>query len=343
MKWWNWIKNFFTTNPEDGVVVSDEEMEEIDISSFESQDTSDTNQPEMMSRRAFLRRAASSAAAIAIGSQWPFDLLAGEDVIVVTVKSGDPHRSSLAAIVEHYCNKKAFARYYGGSYINALKGLARFNGITNKRLTVTNGQKIKIPRVLTRRDVRKEATKKKENKKEERGTRSRSSSRTSSRGWQSPFGGRKKPVVHLCFQGTPQNPRDLRARICPFDLFTARRSRGRPHSALDCYCSIGTPLYPIKSGVVVGAGRKYISGTGYKKFYRGNGKTVKIQTIDGYVYMYLHMSRVDVRIGQKVNHTTQVGLSGISGNASGANPHVHIHLKKKGTLTDPLKFMPFLR
>ena len=58
--------------------------------------------------------------------------------------------------------------------------------------------------------------------------------------------------------------------------------------------------------------------------------------------MYIHMSRVDVKLGQWVDHTTRVGLSGITGNAEPKNPHVHVKMTINGKVVDPLKYLSFL-
>src|SRR3990167_3150460 len=51
----------------------------------------------------------------------------------------------------------------------------------------------------------------------------------------SPFGGMKKPKVHACWKGTPQNDGAGYKRICPFDRYAAKRSGGRIHNALYLY------------------------------------------------------------------------------------------------------------
>lgn len=159
----------------------------------------------------------------------------------------------------------------------------------------------------------------------------------------SPLGGTKKPKVHACWSGTPQNNGAGYKRICPFDRFTANRSNGRTHNALDVYCEIGTSLYPIKPGIVTGAGRYYLQANGTKKeFFPANGQSVKVQTEDGFVFIYIHLSKVNVKIGQKVVYNTKVGRSGITGNGNKDNPHVHIVLKKNGELVDPYKYLKFL-
>lgn len=159
----------------------------------------------------------------------------------------------------------------------------------------------------------------------------------------SPLGGLKKPKIHECYTDTPQNKGAGYKRICPFDRYAANRSNGRTHNALDVYCSIGTPLYPIKPGIVTGAGEYYLLPNGSRgRFFPANGQSVKIQTEDGFIFIYIHLSKVNVKIGQRVSYNTVVGLSGITGNGNKENPHVHIVLRKNGVLVDPYKYLSFL-
>ncbi|MBW2964937.1 M23 family metallopeptidase [Candidatus Woesearchaeota archaeon] len=168
-----------------------------------------------------------------------------------------------------------------------------------------------------------------------------------SRGFHSPFGGTTRPPTHECYP-FPANTNAGEQEICPFDLYGARRRSGRHkrrHKGLDLYGSVGTPLFPMKPGTVVGAGR-YEVRNGKKRlmrFWRNNGNSVKIRTDDGYQYMYIHMSSVNVRIGQKVGYDTEVGTLGTTGNRYAENPHVHIAVKHNGQQLNPIKYLGFLR
>ena len=290
------------------------------------------------SRRRFLGIMAG-AAAMAI---WPFEIKASEpDYITVTV-SRDKKRNSLGAIVENYCDAETLLRFYDTTEISvAIRKLAKFNGIKDPN-KIFIGQKIKIPRTVLKRDIRK-AAKEELDRKELKG--SGAYGPQNKAGFQSPFGGAVKPKVHLCFQGTPQNARGKRARICPFDRYTAKRSGGRDHAALDIWGKIGTKLYPLKPGKVVGAGVYYLNSDGKRvkfKFRKNNGNAVKIQTEDGFTFMYIHLKEVFVNLGDRVDYDTSVGTLGVTGNASKANPHVHITMNKNGKRVDPFKYLKFL-
>jgi murein DD-endopeptidase MepM/ murein hydrolase activator NlpD len=50
--------------------------------------------------------------------------------------------------------------------------------------------------------------------------------------------------------------------------------------------------------------------------------------------MYAHLSRVDVRVGERVGIGQSVGLVGATGDATG--PHLHFELRVRGAAVDPL-------
>jgi len=50
--------------------------------------------------------------------------------------------------------------------------------------------------------------------------------------------------------------------------------------------------------------------------------------------MYAHLSRIDVRLGQRVDAGSRVGLVGATGNATG--PHLHFEVRLRGAAIDPL-------
>lgn len=316
---------------EGGVVLADE-MKRVAEEVFSSG----------MTRRRFLSFLSKSA--VVVMASWPFEVIAEEpEVIVVTVTAKDPKLNSFGAIVQEYCDASKLLRYYHVSDLaKAQQRLAHDNGITNINL-VRDGQKIKIPRVLLKKDISTAANKEEKRKKLVGG---RGFGPQNTWGMQSPFGGGKKSDVHLCFQGTGQNPKGLQVRICPFDLFGATRRAGQLHGALDVWGKIGTKLYPLKPGRVIGAGEYYLDSAGGKRlfaFRENNGNAVKIQTDDGFVYMFIHLKRVFVSLGERVDYNTIIGELGVSGNASAANPHVHITMYYDGRLVDALKYLGFLK
>jgi murein DD-endopeptidase MepM/ murein hydrolase activator NlpD len=99
-----------------------------------------------------------------------------------------------------------------------------------------------------------------------------------------------------------------------------------PHSGLDLALARGTP---------VGAGaRGKILATGDYFF---NGRTVFIDHGNGLISMYCHLDRVDVNEGERVAAGQRIGLSGMSGRASG--PHLHWSVILNGAMVDPILFL----
>jgi len=132
---------------------------------------------------------------------------------------------------------------------------------------------------------------------------------------------------------------DIKRHLRDRDKFGARRARslgrGRyritKHAGLDLAAPIGTKVYPIKTGVVLMAGKD-------RKKWR-NGNSVVYRTTSGLEVTYIHLKKVNVRADQQVTLKSVLGTVGITGNASADNPHVHIQVKKKGLIVDPEPFI----
>lgn len=91
----------------------------------------------------------------------------------------------------------------------------------------------------------------------------------------------------------------------------------RPHLGIDYGAPVGTSVQAIGSGRVVFAGRK-----------GGAGNLVHLQHTNGYETMYLHLSRVLVRPGQRVEQGQRIGLVGMTGLATG--PHLDFRIRQNG-------------
>jgi murein DD-endopeptidase MepM/ murein hydrolase activator NlpD len=91
----------------------------------------------------------------------------------------------------------------------------------------------------------------------------------------------------------------------------------RPHLGTDYGAPVGTPVQTIGSGRVEFAGRK-----------GGDGNMVKIAHSQGYETMYLHLSRILVRVGDHVEIGKTIGLVGMTGLATG--PHLDFRISQKG-------------
>lgn len=91
----------------------------------------------------------------------------------------------------------------------------------------------------------------------------------------------------------------------------------RPHLGIDYGAPTGTPVQTIGDGRVIFAARK-----------GGDGNLVKIQHSNGYVTYYMHLSRILVRDGQRVEQGQRIGLVGMTGLATG--PHLDFRIELRG-------------
>lgn len=67
------------------------------------------------------------------------------------------------------------------------------------------------------------------------------------------------------------------------------------------------------------------------------GTAVYIDHQDGYVTHYGHLSKIYVRVGQRVKARQLIAKSGSTGRSTG--PHLHFTIQKNGVNRDPLKFI----
>ncbi len=93
--------------------------------------------------------------------------------------------------------------------------------------------------------------------------------------------------------------------------------RVRPHLGTDYYAPTGAPVQTIGSGRVLFAGWK-----------GGGGRTVHIRHSNGYETMYLHLSRILVRAGERVQQGQRIGLVGSTGLATGS--HLDFRITQHG-------------
>ncbi|MFO1326991.1 MAG: peptidoglycan DD-metalloendopeptidase family protein [Rubrivivax sp.] len=96
----------------------------------------------------------------------------------------------------------------------------------------------------------------------------------------------------------------------------------RAHLGVDYGAPTGTPVRAVGDGVVHFAGRQ-----------NGYGNVVEIQHAGDRSTLYAHLSRIDVRKGQKVQQGDHVGAVGATGWATG--PHLHFEFRVAGRHQDP--------
>ena len=98
------------------------------------------------------------------------------------------------------------------------------------------------------------------------------------------------------------------------------------HEGIDFTAPVGTPIYATGDGVISVA--EYNSG-GY-----GN----KIMINHGYSYetVYAHLSKIKVKVGQRVKRGEVIGLMGNTGKSTA--PHCHYEVHKAGVPMNPIYF-----
>lgn len=94
------------------------------------------------------------------------------------------------------------------------------------------------------------------------------------------------------------------------------------HTGLDFAAPGGTPIKAVMGGEVVGAS--------YDKAY---GNLVRIRSAAGEEFYYAHLSKMNVRVGQKVQAGHVVGQVGTTGYSTGN--HLHLEVRINGLHTDP--------
>ena len=94
------------------------------------------------------------------------------------------------------------------------------------------------------------------------------------------------------------------------------------HKGLDFHAPSGTPVYAANAGKVVLA---------RSLFYEGN--CVIVDHGQSFTTIYMHLSKLLVVEGQKVQMHQLLGLSGATGRATG--PHLHMSARWQGAYLDP--------
>jgi murein DD-endopeptidase MepM/ murein hydrolase activator NlpD len=98
------------------------------------------------------------------------------------------------------------------------------------------------------------------------------------------------------------------------------------HRGVDYRAPTGTPVRASNSGEVILA---------RGLFYEGN--CVVIDHGQGFMTIYMHLSKLNVTEGDKVRKGQEVGLSGSTGRVTG--PHLHMAARWEGAYVDPLKLL----
>jgi murein DD-endopeptidase MepM/ murein hydrolase activator NlpD len=113
------------------------------------------------------------------------------------------------------------------------------------------------------------------------------------------------------------------------DLWTQK------HSGQDFAVPTGTEVQAVHGGTVVKAGP---NGAGDGPAY---GNAVVIKHAGKTYSQYAHLSKINVKIGQKVETGQRIGLSGSTGNSTG--PHLHFEIRTTANYGSAVNPMQFLR
>ncbi len=99
------------------------------------------------------------------------------------------------------------------------------------------------------------------------------------------------------------------------------------HKGIDFKAPIGTPVYATSDGIVEKA----------KVQDTGAGIHIIIRHDEAFQTAYYHLSKLEVKEGQKVKKGDLIGAVGSTGFSTG--PHLHYEVRKNGTSVDPEPFL----
>ena len=107
----------------------------------------------------------------------------------------------------------------------------------------------------------------------------------------------------------------------PFSTANPQIYSGHGHDGVDIAAPIGTPVQAALSGVVLATGNTDLvhDSAGHQCY--SFGKWIMLVHGNGINTMYAHLSEIDVSKGQSVTTGQVIGLSGMTGYATG--PHLH--------------------
>lgn len=118
------------------------------------------------------------------------------------------------------------------------------------------------------------------------------------------------------------------------DKFGIRRDpfikKIKHHNGVDLSARYGTKVYAPADGVVEFTRVRYRKDQGF-------GRVIILNHGNGYKTLFGHLSRIFVKVGQKVKRWDVIGLSGNTGRATG--PHLHYEVWRYGRPQNPEDFM----
>ncbi|WP_353779334.1 peptidoglycan DD-metalloendopeptidase family protein [Winogradskyella sp. 3972H.M.0a.05] len=125
----------------------------------------------------------------------------------------------------------------------------------------------------------------------------------------------------------PVNNENLTRMASGFGFRTDPFTKARKfHFGMDFTAPRGTPVYASGDGVVKRADN---SASGY-------GKHIRIDHGYGYVSLYAHLHKYNVRVNQRVKRGDLIGYVGSTGRSEA--PHLHYEVFKDGERINPINF-----
>ncbi len=114
------------------------------------------------------------------------------------------------------------------------------------------------------------------------------------------------------------------------DFFGPRRDpitrKPAMHQGIDFVGPAGTPIYATGDGVVVEANYSF----------HGYGNQIIIDHGFGYKTRYAHLRKINVKVGQRVSRTENIGELGSTGKSTG--PHLHYEVILRGKPVNPINY-----
>lgn len=141
----------------------------------------------------------------------------------------------------------------------------------------------------------------------------------------------KKPKDQILVKGTKELPPKKGTGVFSNPTrgsITSRfgMRRGRHHDGIDIGAPVGTAVKAADGGQVIFVGTS------------GNyGKLIKIDHGAGFVTYYGHLSKYNVKVGDKVYKGQIIGAVGNTGRSTG--PHLHFEIRKNGKAVNPSKYL----
>lgn len=105
-------------------------------------------------------------------------------------------------------------------------------------------------------------------------------------------------------------------------------NRRKPHLGLDLASRKGTAIYASHDGTVIYTGREF----------HGYGRLIMIEGQQGWASLYAHLSKINIKQGDRVKKGDLIGLMGSTGHSTGV--HLHFEIRTASGPVDPLLYLP---